>query len=135
VIAHNLARWTARIGLGEGIVTTKTIRQRLFSIPGRLTRSARVVTVHLPARWPWASTSPPPWRRCGRSRLRPDATSFLMSPHAWQQHARDPARQPRSALKPPILAVTARRKGALGTRLPSRTELPAKKTTIQPSPT
>ncbi|HEY5477506.1 MAG TPA: transposase, partial [Tepidiformaceae bacterium] len=54
VIAHNLARWTARIGLGEGIVTTKTLRQQLFSVPGWLTRSARVVTVHLPARWPWA---------------------------------------------------------------------------------
>ena len=30
VIAHNLARWTARIGLAEGIVTTKTLRRRLF---------------------------------------------------------------------------------------------------------
>jgi Transposase DDE domain group 1 len=54
VIAHNLARWTARIGLGEGIVTTKTLRRRLFSLAGRLTRSARRVTLHLPARWPWA---------------------------------------------------------------------------------
>ena len=54
VIAHNLARWTARIGLGEGIVTTKTLRRRLFSLVGRLTRSARRVTLHLPARWPWA---------------------------------------------------------------------------------
>jgi hypothetical protein len=54
VIAHNLARWTARIGLGAGIVTTKTLRRRLFSISGRLTRSARRVTLHLPARWPWA---------------------------------------------------------------------------------
>ena len=27
VLAHNLARWTARIGLGEQIVTTKTLRQ------------------------------------------------------------------------------------------------------------
>ncbi len=54
VIAHNLARWTARIGLGEGIVTTKTLRRRLLSLPGRLTRSARRVTLHLPARWPWA---------------------------------------------------------------------------------
>jgi len=54
VIAHNLARWTARIGLGEGIVTTKTLRRRLFGLPGRLTRSARRVTLHLPARWPWA---------------------------------------------------------------------------------
>ncbi len=54
VMAHNIARWTARIGLGEGIVTTKTLRRRLFGLPGRLTRSARRVTLHLPARWPWA---------------------------------------------------------------------------------
>ena len=54
VMAHNLARWTARIGLGERIVTTKTLRRRLFSLTGRLTRSARRVTLHLPARWPWA---------------------------------------------------------------------------------
>jgi hypothetical protein len=54
VIAHNLARWTARIGLGEGIVTTKTLRRRLFSLAGRLTRSARRWRLHLPARWPWA---------------------------------------------------------------------------------
>jgi hypothetical protein len=54
VIAHNLARWTARIGLGTGIVTTKTLRRRLFGLVGRLTRSARRVTLHLPARWPWA---------------------------------------------------------------------------------
>ena len=54
VMAHNLARWTARIGLGEGIVTTKTLRRRLFGLVGRLTRSARRLTLHLPARWPWA---------------------------------------------------------------------------------
>jgi hypothetical protein len=54
IIAHNLARWTARIGLGEGIVTTKTLRRRLFGLVGRLTRSARRIRLHLPARWPWA---------------------------------------------------------------------------------
>jgi hypothetical protein len=54
VMAHNLARWTSRIGLGEGIVTTKTLRRRLFGLPGRLTRSARRLTLHLPQRWPWA---------------------------------------------------------------------------------
>ena len=53
-MAHDLARWTARIGLGEGIVTTKTLRRRLFGLPGRLTSSARRFTLHLPARWPWA---------------------------------------------------------------------------------
>ena len=46
VMAHNLARWTARIGLGERTVTTKTLRRRFFSI-------ARRLTLHLPPRWPW----------------------------------------------------------------------------------
>jgi hypothetical protein len=54
VIAHNVARWTSRIGIGEGIVTTKTLRRRFFGLVGRLTRSARHVTVHLPEHWPWA---------------------------------------------------------------------------------
>ena len=53
VMAHNLARWTARIGLGEQIVTTKTLRRRFFSLAGRLTRKARRLTLHLPQRWPW----------------------------------------------------------------------------------
>ena len=54
VMAHNLTRWTARIGLGERIVTTKTLRRRCFSLAGRLTRSARRLTLHLPRGWPWA---------------------------------------------------------------------------------
>jgi hypothetical protein len=54
VIAHNLARWTSRIGLGEQLVTTKTLRMRYLTQPGRLTRSARRVRLHLPKRWPWA---------------------------------------------------------------------------------
>ena len=52
-MAHNLARWTARIGLGDQVVTTKTLRRRFFSLAGRLTRSARRLTLHLPWRWPW----------------------------------------------------------------------------------
>ena len=53
VIAHNLARWTTRIGLGEPVVTTKILRRRFFSLAGRLTRSARRLTLHLPKHWPW----------------------------------------------------------------------------------
>ena len=53
VIAHNLARWTARLGLGQPVVTTKTLRRRFFSMAGRLTSSARRLTLHLPQRWPW----------------------------------------------------------------------------------
>ena len=53
VMAHNLARWTTRIGLGEQLATTKTLRRRFFSLAGRLTRSARRLTRHLPQGWPW----------------------------------------------------------------------------------
>ena len=53
VMAHNLARWTARVGLGQQIVTTKTLRRRVFALAGRITRSARRLTLHLPRRWPW----------------------------------------------------------------------------------
>ena len=53
VMAHNLARWTARLGLGEQIVTTKTLRRRFFALAGRLNHSARRLTLHLPRRWYW----------------------------------------------------------------------------------
>ena len=53
-LAHNLTRWAARIGLGEQLVTTKTLRRRFFSMAGRLTRPARRLTLHLPQGWPWA---------------------------------------------------------------------------------
>jgi hypothetical protein len=55
VLAHNLARWTARLGLGAGITTAKTLRRRFFALSGRLTRSARRLTLHLPVGWPWAA--------------------------------------------------------------------------------
>jgi len=54
VIAHNLSRWVGRIGLGEPLITHKTLRRRYFRLPGRITRSARRATLHLPERWPWA---------------------------------------------------------------------------------
>lgn len=54
VMAHNLARFTSRIGLGESLVATDTLRRRYLRTPGRLTSSARHFTLHLPTRWPWA---------------------------------------------------------------------------------
>ena len=53
VMPHNLARWTTRIGLGEPVATTKTLRRRFFSLAGRITRKARRLTLHLPQGWPW----------------------------------------------------------------------------------
>jgi Transposase DDE domain group 1 len=55
-IAHNLLRWTALIGLPETVIpTARTLRRRLLNIPGRITRTARKVTLRMPARWPWAT--------------------------------------------------------------------------------
>jgi len=55
VMAHNLARWLSRLALGLGLLATKTLRRRFFSLPGRLTRSARRLHLQLPSHWPWAS--------------------------------------------------------------------------------
>jgi hypothetical protein len=53
-LAHNLLRWTTLIGLPDTTIpTARTIRTRLLSIPGRITRTARTVTLRMPARWPW----------------------------------------------------------------------------------
>ena len=90
VIAHNMARWTTRIGRLDTIepeatapssdtdvtaapaqtpapaqtsrathksfVATDTLRRRHLSMPGRLSTSARKLTVHLPLNWPWAES-------------------------------------------------------------------------------
>jgi hypothetical protein len=53
-LAHNLARWTSLLGTRDPTPrAARTLRRRLFALPGRLTRTARQWTLHLPARWPW----------------------------------------------------------------------------------
>jgi hypothetical protein len=53
-LAHNLLRQTTLIGLpGHTVRAARTLRRRLLTLPGRLTRNARRWTLHLPARWPW----------------------------------------------------------------------------------
>ena len=42
ILAHNLLRWVAALGLGvQGLVVAKTIRRRFIALPGRLTHTAR----------------------------------------------------------------------------------------------
>jgi hypothetical protein len=41
-------------GERKDFVATDTLRLRYLAIPGRLASSARRLTVHLPANWPWA---------------------------------------------------------------------------------
>lgn len=56
-LAHNLTRWVATLGLSiTGPVVAATIRRRYLALPGRITRSARLSTLRLPARWPWADS-------------------------------------------------------------------------------
>ena len=53
-LAHNLLRWTTLIGLPDTTIpTARTLRRRLLTVPGRITRTARTVTLRMPARWPW----------------------------------------------------------------------------------
>lgn len=53
-LAHNLHRWSELLGLpDQSPRRARTVRRRLLTLPGRLTRTARRWTLHLPARWPW----------------------------------------------------------------------------------
>ena len=61
VIAHNLARWTARLGLGAGIVTTRTLRRRY--------RAARPAGARLTARALRGRSRPQVRRRAQPGRL------------------------------------------------------------------
>jgi Transposase DDE domain group 1 len=57
VLAHNLVRWTARLGdvhSHEQLTVTRTIRIRLITLPGRVVNRSGRHTLRLPARWPWA---------------------------------------------------------------------------------
>ena len=65
VMAHNLARWTGLIALEKTAATTKTLRRRLFSLAGRITRKARGLILHLPRDWPWETQF-----ACALARLR-----------------------------------------------------------------
>ena len=74
VMAHNLARWAARIGLGEQLVTTKTPRRRFFSLAGRI---ARLSAAPHPASPP-ALALGKPVHRCPGATTR-TATPLLMA--------------------------------------------------------
>jgi hypothetical protein len=54
VMAFNLTRAAATItGPALAKATTATIRRKLVAVPARVASSARRVTIHLPAHWPW----------------------------------------------------------------------------------
>jgi hypothetical protein len=57
VLAHNLIRWTARLGdvqPDNELTVARTIRTKLLVLPGRVVNHSGRHTLRLPARWPWA---------------------------------------------------------------------------------
>ena len=59
VLAHNLTRWTARLGglhPDDQLTVTRTIRTRVIGLPGRVVNRSGRLVLRLPERWPWAST-------------------------------------------------------------------------------
>ncbi len=86
-LAHDLLRWTELLGLPASTPRrARTHRRRLLELPGRLTRHARAVTLHLPARWPWqtdyiAALTP-----------HPSAASAHLTPAAHGAHPTDDQR-------------------------------------------
>jgi Transposase DDE domain group 1 len=71
VIAHNLTRWTARLGdihPDHELTVARTIRSRVLALPGRLVNRSGRLVLHLPQRWPWAATF---HRALGRIRALP----------------------------------------------------------------
>jgi hypothetical protein len=59
VLAHNLTRWTARLGgvhPDTELTVARTVRNRLLALPGRLVNRSGKFVLRLPERWPWETT-------------------------------------------------------------------------------
>ena len=76
VLAHNLVRWTARLGdvhPDEQLTVARTMRTKLLTLPGRVVNRSGRHTLRLPTRWPWAARLPQRARHdSARSRCSPE---------------------------------------------------------------
>jgi len=56
VLAHNLIRWAATIGIApaDHATVARTVRMRLIAVPARLVNLAGTMTLRGPLAWPWA---------------------------------------------------------------------------------
>ena len=72
IMAHNLARWTTRIGLGEPVATAKTLRRRFFSLPDGSPARRGASPCICPRGGPGKINSAEPWRDCAPCHSLPD---------------------------------------------------------------
>jgi len=59
VLAHNLTRWSARLGdmhPAERLTVARTVRTRVIAVPGRLVNRSGRPVLRMPLHWPWAQT-------------------------------------------------------------------------------
>ena len=108
-MAFNLTRAAGRLASAfHAKATTGTIRAQLITIPGRLARSARRLTLHLPTGWPWQTAwhqlatadRSPPDHHPPSDRTRPDTAVETAGPpgHPATSTHHHPAR---SKITPP----------------------------------
>jgi hypothetical protein len=71
-MAFNLTRAAGALASSvHARATTATLRTQLINIPGRLARTARRLTLHLPTGWPWEH----PWQQLHTSSTGPPAAA------------------------------------------------------------
>ena len=58
VLAHNLYRWINHHtkAVKDKLTCGRTVRTRLFNLPGRIVNHSHKLILRLPTRWPWAHT-------------------------------------------------------------------------------
>jgi hypothetical protein len=98
-MAFNLTRATGTLAAAfHARATTGTIRAHLITIPARLARSARRLTLHLPTDWPWEQA----WKRLLTARLHDPPLTALTHPSSDRTR---PQTAWRPAGSPGLLAV------------------------------
>ena len=121
VIAHNLARWTARIGLGERSVTTRTLRRRVFALVGRIPARRAVSPCIFRPVGHGRAMCVAPWPGCEPFHSRPDGQPATDPPTGQPKvpaNSRHPG--PRESPAAYYLAITRIAAPAEGHRAPVR---------------
>ena len=104
VLAHNLARWTARLGRAHPttqLTVAATIANRLLTVPGRLVNHSGRHRLRLPLNWPWQNTFTTALATCPRSSERRAAPGAAQPNPTRHQPATTPQPRPHTPQNAP----------------------------------